>query len=145
VTGGDTISTDAQCMLEKSAEFDLGIAQHVRIRRATGLVFLEKVSEDALLVFGSEIHHFDVDADHVGNADYIDQVLPRRAILVAVVVLPVLHEQAEHVPALLLEQQGRDRRIDPTGQADDHCLCLFHAIAFASVQYSGPRHGCSVR
>jgi hypothetical protein len=53
-----------------------------------------------------EVHHFDVDAERVGNAHHIDQILARGAVLVGIVVLPVLHEQADHMPSLLLEQQA---------------------------------------
>ncbi len=37
-----------------------------------------------------------------------------------IVVFPVLHEQADHLPALLLEQQRGHRGINTAGQADDH-------------------------
>src|SRR5690606_26158163 len=54
---------------------------------------------------------FQVDADHVRHAGRVEPVLARRAVLAVVVVLPVLHEEADHVVALLLEQPGRDGRI----------------------------------
>ena len=37
---------------------------------------------------------------HVGDRRRIDEILARRAILVGVVVLPVLHEQADDLEAL---------------------------------------------
>jgi hypothetical protein len=51
VTGGDALGTDLQCVLEESAELDLRIAQHVRIRGAASLVLAEEVGEHAFLVF----------------------------------------------------------------------------------------------
>ena len=62
---------------------------------------------------------FDVDADDVGDARRVDEVRARRAVLVGVVVLPVLHEQADDVEALLLQQPRGDRRVDATRHADD--------------------------
>ena len=44
-----------------------------------------------------------VDANPVGNAHHIDQILAGRAVFLGVVILPVLHEQANDVVSLLLE------------------------------------------
>src|SRR6185437_6787002 len=49
----------------------------------------------------------------------VDQVLARGAVLVIVVVLPVLHEEADHVVARALEQQRGDGGIHASGEADD--------------------------
>jgi hypothetical protein len=76
-------------------------------------------AEHALAVLGGEVHRFDLDADQLGHRHRVDQVLARGAVLVGVVVLPVLHEQAEHLEALFLEQPGRDRGVDPARHADD--------------------------
>jgi hypothetical protein len=50
VAGRNPVGTDLQGMLEKGAELDLRVAQHIRVRRAARLVFGKKVREDALLV-----------------------------------------------------------------------------------------------
>ena len=47
-------------MIEKGLELDLGIAQHVRIGGAAGLVFVQEIRKHAILVFGSEIDSLDV-------------------------------------------------------------------------------------
>jgi hypothetical protein len=71
----------------------------------------------------AEVHHVNVDADHVGNARGTSTRSWRvEQYSSVVVVLPVLHEQANHLPALLLEQQRGHRRVDAAGQTDDHCL-----------------------
>ncbi len=54
-------------MVEKRLEFDLGIAQHVRVWRASGAVLDEEVLEHALAVFRGEVHRLDVDADAVSD------------------------------------------------------------------------------
>jgi len=131
VAGGDLVGAERHGMVEESAELDFGVAQHIRVRRTTGLVFGKEGGEHALAVFLGEVDHFDVDADLVGDTHHVDQILARRAVFVVIVVFPVLHEKADHVPALLLQKQGGDRRIDTAGQADDDglsvlCICVIH-------------------
>ena len=109
VTGGDALGAQPHGVIEKAAELDLGIAQDVRVGRAPGLVLAQKIGEDALLVLLRKIDHLEVDADDVAHRRNVHQILARRAVLVVVIVLPVLHEQAGDVIALLLEQPGRDR------------------------------------
>jgi hypothetical protein len=38
--------------------------------------------------------------------------------------MPVLHEQGEHIIALLLQQKGRNTRINASGQAYTHLNIL---------------------
>ena len=120
VAGGDALGAHLHGVVEEAAELDLGVAQHVRIGRAPGLVLAQEVGEHAVLVLGAEVHHLELDADHVAHRRHIDQILPARAVLGVVIVLPVLHEQAGHVIALLLEQQRGHRRIHPAGHANHH-------------------------
>src|SRR6266581_725067 len=81
---------------------------------------IEEGPEDALLVLRGEIHDFQIDADHLGDRGAVDQVLPRRAVFVIVVVLPVLHEEADDFEPLALQQQRGDRRIDAARHAYDY-------------------------
>ena len=130
VPRGDARSADVEGVIEECLELDLGIAQHIRVGRAPGGVLPKKVCKDAVLVLGREIHRLQLDADHVGGRGGVDQVLPRRAVLVVIVVFPVLHEKADHVVALALKQQRRNRGIDPPGHADHN--------AFAHDQEKSP-------
>ena len=52
------------------------------------------------LYSAAKFDRLELDADDVGRRGGVDQVLARRAVLVVVVVLPVLHEQADDVVAL---------------------------------------------
>src|SRR5258708_67992 len=117
--GGDALGAQRDGVIEERLELDLGVAQHVGIGRAPGLVFGEEGREDALAVLGGKVHRLDLDADALGDRDRIDEVLPRGAILVVVVVLPVLHEEADHVVAGALQQERGHGRIDASGEADD--------------------------
>jgi hypothetical protein len=119
VAGGDAIRAERQRVVEKGPELDLRVAQHVGVGRAAGPVVAEKSVEHALLVLGGEIDDVDIHADGVGDGDGRDQVLPRRAVVVGVVVLPVLHEEAGNLVPLLLQQQGGDGRVDAARHADN--------------------------
>jgi hypothetical protein len=66
----------------------------------------------------------DLDADHIGHRSRIQEVLPRRTELAVVVVFPVLHEDADDLVALLLEQPRRHGGIHAAAQADDDTLRL---------------------
>ncbi len=123
-------------MIEERAELDLAVAEDVGVRRASRLVLAQEVRENALAILGGEVHRFELDPDDVGDGCGVDQVGARRAVLVGVVVLPVLHEQADDVEALLLEQPRGDRRIDASRHADDHAHLRRHHI---SVMWSSGR------
>jgi len=81
------------------------------------------VAEDLVPVFGGEVGGVQFDAELIGHLPGIGQVLFRRAVFGAVILLPVLHEQSDHLVALLLQQEGSDRGVDPAGHADDDALC----------------------
>ena len=131
--GGDLVGTQFHGVIEEGLELDFGIAQDVRIRRPPGLVFAQEFGKDALAVFGGEIHDFYVDTDPVGDTHHIDQILTRRTVLLGVVVFPVLHEQADHLPALLFQQQGRHGGIDTAGQADHYSFFRHRAQPPSSI------------
>ena len=119
MAGGDVFGAARDGVVEEGLELDLGVAQHVRVGGASGLVFGEEIAEHAFLVFGGEVDRLDLDAEHVGHRQHVEKVLPRGALLGVVVVVPVLHEDAEHVVALLLQQVGGDGGIDAARHADD--------------------------
>ena len=136
MAGRDGVRPQLHGVVEKGLELDLGIAQDVGVGRAPGLVFAQEFAEHAFLVFLGEIDRFDRDADGVGDRHRVEQILARRAIFVVVVVLPVLHEQADHVVSLLLEQQGGDGRIHAAGHAnhDARFRIDFHVCSFSRLR-----------
>ena len=99
VTGGDLLGAQAHRMVQEGLELDLGIAQHVGVGRAAGLVLAQKGGEDAVLVVGGEIDMLDLDAEHVGHGRGVDEIDVGRAVLAVVVIFPVLHEDADHLVA----------------------------------------------
>ncbi len=119
VSRRDVLCAELQRMVEKRLELDLGIAEHVGVRRAAGRVFAQELGEHAVLVLGREVDRLEFDADHIGRRGRVDQILARRAVLVVVIVFPVLHEESDDVVTLLLQQPGRDRGVDPARHTDD--------------------------
>ncbi|MNF88823.1 hypothetical protein D3C84_713260 [compost metagenome] len=69
-------------------------------------------------VLRREVGGMQLDADAVADGLGIGQVHLGGAVLGAVVLVPVLHEQAFHLVALLEEQEGGNRGVDAAGHAD---------------------------
>jgi hypothetical protein len=107
-------------VIEEGLELDLGVAQYVRIRRATGGILAQEFREHAVLVFGREIDGLERNPNDVRRGGRIDQILPGRAVLVVIVVFPVLHEEADDLVALLFQQPGCNRRIDAARKSQNH-------------------------
>jgi len=49
----------------------------------------------------------DFDAQHIGDGGGIDEVDVGGAVFAVVVIFPVLHEDADHLMALLFQTDGR--------------------------------------
>ncbi len=139
--GGDQVGAQAHRMIEKGLELDLGIAQHIGIRRAAGLVLAQEFGEHAVPVFGGEVHRLQFDADHFSGGCRIQEVLTRRAVGIVVVILPVLHEQAQDIEPGLSQHPCRDRGIDPSGHPDHHPPASAQAVL--PVEGRVQRHGVS--
>ena len=126
VAGRDPVGAERARVIEEGAELDLAVAEHVRVRRAARFVLAQEMREDPFAVLAREVHGLELDADHVGHRRRVDQVDARRAVFVGVVVLPVLHEQADDLEALLLQEPRRDGRVDAARHADDHARLARH-------------------
>jgi len=119
VSGGNGIRALFYGVVQKAFEFDFGVAQHIRIRRAPRAVLFEEISEYVVFVLGGEVDDVDVYADDVGDGNGIERVLLDAAIFVIVVILPVLHKHTAHLITLLFEQGGGYGGIDTAGESDD--------------------------
>lgn len=60
------------------------------------------------------------DAELIAHGLRIGEIRSGSAVFLAIVFLPVLHEQALHLIALLLQQVGGNGGIDTAGHADDY-------------------------
>ena len=90
--GRDVVRAHVNGVIEKSFEFDLGVAQHIGIWRAPRLILFEEQREHALFVFSGKIHCFQIDTDAIGDRCGVDQIDPRGTIFIIVIVFPVFHE-----------------------------------------------------
>jgi len=121
-------------VVEKSLELDFGVAQDVRVGRAAGLVFAQEIAEYALLVllekFTASIGMPMVSATDTASIRSCrdEQYSP------VLFVFPVLHEQADYFIALLLKQQGSDRRIYPARHANHNpkFIMAFHVCSLSA-------------
>ena len=77
--------------------------------------------KDALAVLGREAHAVQRDAELLGHRARVLKVFGGRAVSV-LVLFPVAHEQTLHLPALFLQAQRGDRRVDTAREADDGAL-----------------------
>ena len=66
-----------------------------------------------------EIDRIIRDADLIADTAYVFRVFFRRAMAKLVGIVPVFHENADNIIALLLQQQRGDGRIDAARHADD--------------------------
>ncbi len=123
VAGGDAPGAQPPGVVQECLELDLGVAQHVRVGRPSGGVFAQELGKHAFLVFRGKVDRLEFDAEHVRDGSRVDPVLAGgtvfAAAVLAIVILPVLHEQAGDGIALLLEQVCGDGGVDPPGEADD--------------------------
>ena len=65
VAGGDFFGAQAHGVVQKGLELDFGVAQHVRVGRAAGLIFAQKLGKHAVFVVGGGCRSCSV---HTGNA-----------------------------------------------------------------------------
>jgi hypothetical protein len=122
VAGRDLLGAEPHRVVEEGLELDLGVAQHVRVGRAAGRYSRRNSAKTRSLYSAAKLTCSISMPMHVGDAGGVEEVLARRAVLVVVVLLPVLHEDADDLVAGALQQPGGHGRIDAAGQADDDAL-----------------------
>src|SRR6185312_4289601 len=118
MAGGKQLTPEPARVIERHAEFDFAIAQHVGIRGAPGLVLAQEVFEHPRAILCGEADTVQRYAELSGDRAGVLEILSRRAVAI-VVLVPVAHEEPLHIPALFLQEQGGDGGIDPAGEAND--------------------------
>ena len=84
MAGGKVGRAQAPRLGEADAEFDLAVAQHVRVGRATGGVLAQEVREDPLAVLAGEACPVQGDPELGGDRAGVLEVLGGRAVGVIV-------------------------------------------------------------
>ena len=136
MAGGDQVGAEHQRVVEERLELDFPVAQDVRVRRAPGLVLGQEVLEHVVPVLGGEVGRVQVDAQLVADGLRVREVFPGGAVFGAVVLFPVLHEQAFDLVALLLQEQGGDGGVHASGHADDDAFAV-HGETFQKISERG--------
>ncbi|OPZ69858.1 MAG: hypothetical protein BWY81_00227 [Firmicutes bacterium ADurb.Bin467] len=108
VAGREPVRAELLGEVEKRRELDLAVAEHVRVRRAAAPVFVEEAPEHALAVLVCEVDRVVRDLDRIADPAHVRPVPFRRAHTRFVLLLPIVHEHADHVVPLALEHQRRD-------------------------------------
>ena len=110
------IRTEFLGTFEEGVELDLPVAQDIRIRSASFLIFIEHVVDHPLPIFLAQVYKIKRDA-YLSRDKFSD-----KAILLPLAVsmqgsrciMPVLHEKCKYIIALLLEHKSSDTGIDTT-------------------------------
>ncbi len=105
---------------QEGFEFDLFVAQDIRVWRAARFVLFEEEFKNVVPVFCGKVNGVQFDAELIAHGLRIGEIRSGSAVFLAIVFLPVLHEQALHLIALLLQQVGGNGGIDTAGHADDY-------------------------
>ena len=106
------VGAQRQRVVEERAELDLAVAQHVGVRRAPGAILGRKCANTRSRYSAAKLTASRSMPMTSATLAASTRSCARRAVLVGVVVLPVLHEQADDVEALRFSSQRRDRRVD---------------------------------
>jgi hypothetical protein len=124
MTGSDGVRAQAHGVVQKGFELDFGVAQDIRVGRAPGLVFTQKLGKYAVFVVSGKIDVLDLDTQHVGHGGGVYKIFVGGAVArcagVAVgtgwlvVVFPVFPEYTKDFMALLAQQIGRHSRVHAT-------------------------------
>ena len=88
----DQVGAQVGRIIEKGAEFNFSVTQNVGVWRASGLVLLEKVSKNAVPIFGSEISAVQRNVECPRYGFCISQIRLGSAVFGAVIFFPIFHE-----------------------------------------------------
>ena len=106
-------------------------------------VTLGEAIDDRFLEAALIVEHVVGDADALGNAARIVNVLARTACAFAVdrgAMVVKLQRHPDHVIALGLEQGGRHRRVDAAGHGNDDAGVLRPAVEIEAVGHGVTYH-----
>ena len=103
VTGRNIVCAQIFCgEFQEGLKFDLFVAQNIRVRRAARFVLFEEEFKNVVPVFCGKVNGVQFNAELVAYGLRIGEIRSGSAVFLAIIFLPVLHEQALHLIALLL-------------------------------------------
>jgi hypothetical protein len=113
--------------VNQSAELQVLIAHHARIRRATGLVFVREILDDVLLEFRRLVNQVIRHAEFVTDSARIGDGLRAAAFVLGAIhaiLRPELERDADDIKTLLDQKRRRRRGIYSSAHAADDALTL---------------------
>ncbi len=121
---GNIVRPEFSCKIRKWSEFDLAIAKHVGIGRATFFVFLNEELEYVVHILLGEIDGIIRYADFVAHVLNVRPILLTRTATVGIGLLPVGHIKSDNVKTLLFEKSSGNGTIYTAGHTDDNSFFL---------------------
>ena len=121
---------------QQVVELDRHIAFDARHRRLAVNVTFRKAIDDRFLEAAFIVEHVVRDADALGNAARVVDVLPCATCALAMdrgAMVVKLQRHPNHVIALRLEQGGRHRRVDAAGHGNDDAGIFRPAVEIEAV------------
>ena len=127
VAGGEPVGAERFGLVEEAVELDVGVAVEAGVGRAAAAVLGDERLDDVLEKLALQIQRVVRDAEPVGDAAGVLDILDAAALGAARQAFgpglgPEAHGDADHLVALLDEQRRGDGRIDPTAHAHDDSL-----------------------
>src|SRR5471032_3387834 len=113
--------------VNQSAEIQILVAHHARVRRAAGLVFVGEILDDVLLEFRRLVNEVIRDVELVADGARISDGLRAAAFVlraVHAILRPELERDADDLVALLDQKRRRRRGINSSAHAADDALTL---------------------
>ena len=103
VTGRDVVSAQIfRGEFQEGLKFDLFVAQNIRVRRAARFVLFQEQFKNVVPVFCGKVNGVQFNAELIAYGLRVGEIRCGGAVFLAIIFLPVLHEQALHLIALLL-------------------------------------------
>ena len=100
------VGTKGDGIVQKSPEFHFFVTKNIRIGCSSGLIFREEVLKNPVPVLGRKTGGVQFDADGIGNGLGVGQICHGCAVLGAVILVPIFHEQAFNLIALVFQKPG---------------------------------------
>ena len=124
---GNVVGSEFLGAGKEGIKFYLSIAEHIRIRCTTFFILIEHIVHHPLSILDTQVYKIEWDTDLTGNHFGNKAVLFPLAVSMKSCgsIVPVLHEQSEHIIALLLQNKSSNTRINATRKAYTH---LYFAI-----------------
>ena len=102
---GDGIGADHYRIIEKRAEFDFPVSEHIWSGRTAFCIFAEEICKNAVPIFLREIYGIAGNVDLPADALHVVPVLLARTDTELIFFFPVFHENTDDIKSLFFQEQ----------------------------------------